>query len=106
MTEPGDSGRNMVTPLYAALTVRGRVLLGGAAALVAAGLILRYPELIGIGAAGLAAVVVALASVAPSRITSTDNRSIAIPGLSVTRGAVWRGRIAQRMALSIASMNP
>ena len=72
MTEPGDSGRNMVTPLYAALTVRGWVLLGGAAALVAAGLILRYPELIGIGAAGLAAVVVALASVARAPAVSVQ----------------------------------
>lgn len=83
MTEPGDSGRNMVTPLYAALTVRGRVLLGGAAALVAAGLILRYPELIGIGAAGLAAVVVALASVARAPAVSVQ-REITPP--RVARG--------------------
>ena len=62
----------MVTPLYAALTVRGWVLLGGAAALVAAGLILRYPELIGIGAAGAAAVVVALASVARAPAVSVQ----------------------------------
>ena len=75
MTEPGDSGRNLVTPLYAALTVRGWVLLGGAATLVAAGLILRYPELIGIGTAGLAVVVVALASVARALAVSVQHAS-------------------------------
>jgi len=48
------------------------VLLGGAAVLVAAGLILRYPELIGIGAAGLAALVVALASVARAPAVSVQ----------------------------------
>ncbi len=62
--EAGGSGRKAVTPLYAALTVRGRVLLGSAAALVIAGLVLRYPELIGLGGAGVAAVMGAIAMVA------------------------------------------
>jgi uncharacterized protein (DUF58 family) len=44
--------------------MRGRVLLGCAATLVTAGLILRYPELIGLGGAGVAAVIAALAMVA------------------------------------------
>jgi uncharacterized protein (DUF58 family) len=56
--------KNAVTPLYAALTSRGKVLLGGAAVLVTAGLILRYPELIGLGAAGVVAVLAAVAAVA------------------------------------------
>jgi len=54
------------TPLRSALTMRGRMLLGGAALVLAAGLYLNYPELIGLGVAGVAAVLAALAAVARS----------------------------------------
>ena len=45
-------------------------------------------------------------SVEASRITSTDRRSIAMPGLSVTSGASPPGLIARRIARSMASMKP
>jgi uncharacterized protein (DUF58 family) len=57
------AGRKAVTPLRSALTLRGRTMLGGAVAVAVAGLILRYPELIGLGLAGVAAVLTGLATV-------------------------------------------
>jgi uncharacterized protein (DUF58 family) len=51
------------TPLHRALTARGATVLGGALIVGAGGLLLRYPELIGLGAVGLAAVGVAIAMV-------------------------------------------
>jgi uncharacterized protein (DUF58 family) len=53
-------GRRAVTPVHAALTTRGRALLGGGVIVAGAGTVLRYPELIGLGAAGVAAVLVAV----------------------------------------------
>lgn len=64
MTRRG--GQGAVTPLRSALTVRGRVVLGGSVVVAAAGVLLRYPELIGVGAAGIAAVLAAFAVVARS----------------------------------------
>jgi uncharacterized protein (DUF58 family) len=81
------SGRNTVTPLYAALTMRGRVLLGGAAALVIAGLILRYPELVGLGVAGIAAVAAALASVARAPAVSVER--VVSPSRVARGGQAW-----------------
>jgi len=81
------SGRNTVTPLYAALTLRGRVLLGGAAALVIAGLVLRYPELVGLGVAGIAAVAAALASVARAPAVSVER--VVSPSRVARGGQAW-----------------
>jgi uncharacterized protein (DUF58 family) len=53
-----------VTPLYAALTVRGRAVLAGSVLVASVGAALRYPELIGLGAAGVVAVAAALLMVA------------------------------------------
>jgi uncharacterized protein (DUF58 family) len=52
------------TPLHKALTARGMATLGGAGMVGVAGFVLGYPALIGLGVAGLAAVAVALGSVA------------------------------------------
>jgi uncharacterized protein (DUF58 family) len=60
------AGAPAATPLRSALTTRGRVLLCGAILVLAAGLYLNYPELIGLGVVGVAAVLAALAAVARS----------------------------------------
>ena len=73
------------TPLQSALTTRGKTLLGGAILVLAAGLYLNYPELIGLGAVGLAAVLAALAAVARSPRVVV-RRTIEPP--RVTRGSV------------------
>jgi hypothetical protein len=52
--------------------MRGRVLLGGTVALIVAGLLLRYPELIGLGVAGAVAVIAALATVARAPAVSVE----------------------------------
>jgi uncharacterized protein (DUF58 family) len=53
-----------ITPFHKALTPRGRLLLAGSAAVVGAALALGYAELAGVGSAGVAAVLVALVTVA------------------------------------------
>ena len=53
-----------VTPFHKALTPRGWLLLAGSAAVVGAALALGYPELAGVGSAGIAAVLAALVTVA------------------------------------------
>ena len=58
------AGTRTVTPLRAALTARGMTVLAGSAVVLTAGLLLRYPELIGLGAAGAVAVLAALLAVA------------------------------------------
>jgi hypothetical protein len=58
---PGQA--EIFTPLHRALTARGAMVLGGALAVLACGLLLRYTELIGLGAVGVAAVLAALAMV-------------------------------------------
>jgi uncharacterized protein (DUF58 family) len=68
----GGKGGKPVTPLYAALTGRGWALFGGTLALVVAGLLLRYPELIGLGVAGGVAVIAALAAVARAPAVSVE----------------------------------
>jgi uncharacterized protein (DUF58 family) len=60
------AGQGAVTPLRSALTGRGKVVAVGSVVVAAAGVMLRYPELIGLGAAGAAAVLAALAMVARS----------------------------------------
>jgi uncharacterized protein (DUF58 family) len=60
------ASQGAVTPLRSALTVRGRVVAAGSVVVAVAGVLLRYPELIGVGAAGVAAVLAALAMVARS----------------------------------------
>lgn len=60
----GSGGTGAVTPLHAALTLRGKAMLGGSVAVAAGGAMLGYPELIGLGVAGLVAVFAALATVA------------------------------------------
>ena len=70
MTEPAGpgsaAGAAAATPLRSALTARGKMLLGGTVVVLAAGLYLRYPELIGLGTVGVIAVLAALAAVARS----------------------------------------
>lgn len=66
------SASQAVTPLYAAVTVRGWMLLGGAGALVAAGLLLSYPELIGLGVAGALTLLAALIAVARAPAVSVE----------------------------------
>lgn len=66
-TEPGTA--RTVTPLRRALTTRGKAVLGGAGMAACAGIALGYPELIGLGVAGVAAIATALGSVArPPRV--------------------------------------
>jgi len=59
----GSGPAETCTPLHRALTARGATVLGGALVVGVCGVLLRYPELIGLGAAGLAAVGVAIAMV-------------------------------------------
>jgi uncharacterized protein (DUF58 family) len=58
-----DESSRSLTPFRSALTWRGRGLLAGGAVTAVAGLLLRYPELIALGVAGIAAALVALLSV-------------------------------------------
>ena len=78
------AGGSAATPLRSALTARGKVLLGSAVAVLTAGLYLHYPELIGLGTVGVAAVLVALAAVARSPRVEVQ-RTIDPP--RVTRGS-------------------
>jgi uncharacterized protein (DUF58 family) len=87
----GSAPAETCTPLHRALTARGATVLGGALIVGACGVLLRYPELIGLGAAGLAAVGVALAMVARApRVTV----SRVIRPAQVTRGSAT-GAVAQ-----------
>ena len=91
--ETAGGDKHAVTPLYAALTLRGKILAGGAAALAAAGLALRYPELIGLGAAGVVAVLAALAAVA--RAPAVEVERVIYPA-RVARGGYASARIRVR----------
>jgi uncharacterized protein (DUF58 family) len=72
------------TPLHRALTTRGSMVLGGALIAAACGLLLRYTELIGLGAVGVAAVAAALAMVGRApRVTV----SRVVEPVRVTRGS-------------------
>lgn len=55
-----EHSRGTVTPVYAVLTARGRALLGGGSLVAGAGIVLRYPELIGLGAAAAVTVLAAV----------------------------------------------
>lgn len=59
----GSGPAETCTPLHRALTARGAMVAGGALIVGLCGVLLRYPELIALGAAGLAAVGVAVAMV-------------------------------------------
>ncbi|MEY9886455.1 uncharacterized protein (DUF58 family) [Catenulispora sp. MAP5-51] len=61
-----------VTPFHKALTARGWLLLAGSAAVVGAALALGYPELAGVGSAGVAAVLVAMVTVARTPALAVD----------------------------------
>ena len=78
------AGAAGATPLRSALTSRGKVLLGGAVLVLAVGLYLNYPELIGLGIVGVAAALLALAAVARSPRVEVQ-RTIEPP--RVTRGS-------------------
>jgi len=68
-TDAGAEAARTVTPLHKAMTSRGKAMLGGAVVVAAAGIALRYPELVGLGAAGVTAVAAALGLVArPPRV--------------------------------------
>jgi uncharacterized protein (DUF58 family) len=83
-TEIGPEPRGGVTPLRSALTVRGRVLLVGAAVLIGVGIWLRYPELTALGGAAIVADIVALLAVV--RTPALDTKRSVFPH-SVQRGA-------------------
>ena len=93
MTRRG--GQRAVTPLRSALTVRGRVMLGGSVLVVAAGMLLRYPELIGLGAAGIVAVLSALAVVARSPAVQVERT---ISPARVSRGSEVDAQVLVRNA--------
>ena len=78
------SVKGAVTPLRSALTLRGKAVLACSVLVAGAGLILEYPELIGIGAGGVAAVLAALAVVARAPAFHVDR--LVSPG-RVARGA-------------------
>jgi uncharacterized protein (DUF58 family) len=85
------------TPLYRALTIRGVLLLGGALIVLAAGLLLGYPELTGLGLAGLAAVLIALVAVGRTPRVAVERL---IEPARVTRGSQEgaRARVTLRAA--------
>ena len=91
MTPP--TGARTVTPLRAALTVRGMTVLAGSAMVLAAGLLLRYPELIGLGAAGAVAVLGALLAVARAPRVQVER---VVSPRRVARGAHASARVQVR----------
>jgi uncharacterized protein (DUF58 family) len=91
MTEGQGGGEHGFTPLHRALTPRGITVLGGGLAVTACGLVLHYPELIGLGSLGIIAAGAALALVARTpRVTVTRT----IEPVKVTRNSP-RGAVAR-----------
>jgi uncharacterized protein (DUF58 family) len=99
------------TPLHRALTARGAMVLGGALIVLIGGLLLSYAELIGLGLAGLAAVLGSLVLVGraprvtvereidPPRVTRGSQRR---PVARVTVRAATRRAVPAMSALDVA----
>jgi uncharacterized protein (DUF58 family) len=105
VTDGGPRPRTF-TPLYAALTARGVMVLGGALVVLGCGVFLQYAELIGLGVAGVAGVLAALAvvgrtpRVAVSRSVEPARVARGAPGGAVARVTV---RAASRRAVPAMS---
>lgn len=93
MTRPAGAGA--VTPLRTALTPRGLAVLAGSVLVLAAGLLLRYPELIGLGGAGTTAVAAALLVVARTPRAHVERE---VRPARVARGAHASARVRVRNA--------
>jgi len=97
----GAAPAETFTPLYRALTTRGILVLGGALIVLIAGLLLGYPELTGLGLAGLAAVLIAVAVVGRTPRVAVER---VIEPARVTRGSQDGARA--RVILRAATRRP
>lgn len=112
-TGAADAAGNC-TPLHRALTARGAAVLAGSLAVLAAGLLLRYAELIGLGVAGLTGVLAAVTAVGrtpqvtvsrtvrPARVTRGARDAVA----QVTVRAAGRRAVPAMSARDLAGPDP